>query len=39
MVLQFREQCDEVMHAGVRLLRAGLEQIKELFVVPEELSN
>src|SRR5688572_14938177 len=39
VVLQFGQQRDEMVDTGVRLLRAGFQQIKELLVVPEELAN
>jgi hypothetical protein len=39
MALELGQQRHQVMHAAVRLLRAGFEQIEELFVVSQESSD
>ena len=39
VLLELRQQRDQMVHAAVRLLRAGLQQIEKLFVVSEEFSN
>ena len=38
-MLEFGQKGHEVMHAAVRLLRAGFEQIEKLFVVPKKFSD
>ena len=39
VMLELRQQRDQMMHAAVRLLRARLQQIEKLFVVSEKPSN
>src|ERR1043166_4828251 len=39
VMLEFAEECDEMVDAAVGLLGAGFEQIEKLFVVTEELAD
>src|ERR1041385_7496468 len=39
VMLQFAEECDEMVDAAVGLLSAGFEQIKKFFVVTKELAD
>ena len=39
VMLQLRQKGHEMMHAAVRLLRAGFEQIEKLFVVSQKFSD
>ena len=39
VALELRQQRDQMMHAAVRLLRAGFQQIEKLFVVSQEFSD
>jgi hypothetical protein len=36
MFLELREQIDEVMNAAIGLLRARLQQVVKLLIVPED---
>ncbi len=39
LLLQFAEEIDELVHAAIGLLRAALQEIKELRVVAEEFAD